>query len=237
MASTNHEQDSYVFNRDHKSTVRIWPLELSRELPGTARIDGFDISPAQYPHRNWLPANVILYVHNAFAPFPQEYAGVYDVVHVRFFVTLINEENVAGFIQNLMALLKPGGYLQWVDLDPHSCCAVTAVPESPKNATEKLVALMQKPHPDANYSWVPKLTETASLLGLQVQTRDNISMKDEFRPFWNQSNLLGVEDFGSQMEGEAAKEASRMIKTLGEEFSKGASVEAEFLCLVGVRPL
>lgn len=62
-------------------------------------------------------------------------------------------------------------------------------------------------------------------------------MKDEFRPFWNQSNLLGVEEFGSQMEGEAAKEASRMIKTLGEEFSKGASVEAEFLCLVGVRPL
>ena len=84
----------------------IWPLELSRELPGTARIDGFDISPAQYPHRNWLPANVILYVHNAFAPFPQEYAGVYDVVHVRFFVTLINEENVAGFIQNLMVLLS-----------------------------------------------------------------------------------------------------------------------------------
>ncbi|KAL2038437.1 hypothetical protein N7G274_008776 [Stereocaulon virgatum] len=123
MASANHEQDSYVFNRGHKSTVRlnyqhfwmkqlcgylihptiptqspniriadigtgtgIWPLELSHELPGTARIDGFDISPAQYPHRNWLPANVILHVHNAFAPFPQEYVGVYDVVHVRFFL-------------------------------------------------------------------------------------------------------------------------------------------------------
>jgi hypothetical protein len=92
---------------DPVSVFRIWPIEVSRELPPSARLDGFDISPDQYPLKEWLPPNVHLYTHDAFTPFPATYIGQYDVVHLRFFLTLLNTgEKVATLIENLMALLS-----------------------------------------------------------------------------------------------------------------------------------
>ena len=84
----------------------IWPTEVSRELPQSARIDGFDISAAQYSHRNWIPTNVHLHVQDVFTPFPPDHVGIYDVVQLRFFLTLVNPTNVRGLIENLMTLLS-----------------------------------------------------------------------------------------------------------------------------------
>ena len=86
--------------------TRLWPSELSHGLPPTARIDGFDLSAAQYPPRNWLPANVHLHVQNSFAPFPPEHIGTYDIVHMRLFFTLLNSTNVEKLTQNLFTLLS-----------------------------------------------------------------------------------------------------------------------------------
>ena len=79
---------------------------MSHELSQSARIDGFDISAAQYPHPKWLPTNVHLREHDVFKPFSPEHLGVYDVAHVRFFLTLLGPANVQGFIENLMTLLS-----------------------------------------------------------------------------------------------------------------------------------
>ena len=84
----------------------IWPIETSRELPSTAQIDGFDVSDAQFPYRGWLPKNVRLHVQDVFAPFPAEHLNAYDIVHIRYFFTLLNPENVEGLVRNLMTLLS-----------------------------------------------------------------------------------------------------------------------------------
>ena len=84
----------------------LWPSELSHDLPPTARIDGFDLSAVQYPPRNWLPSNVHLHVQDSFAPFPPDHIGTYDIVHIRFFFTLLNSTNVEKLIQNLLTLLS-----------------------------------------------------------------------------------------------------------------------------------
>lgn len=47
---------------------------------------------------------------------------------------------------------EPGGFFQWVDVDILSSRAITPEPSSsPTSATEKLVALMRKPQPSADY--------------------------------------------------------------------------------------
>ena len=84
----------------------IFPTSLAASLPPTARIDGFDISAAQYPHREWLPGNVHLYEQDVFQPFAAEFVGVYDVVHVRFFSTLVRPGNLRGLLENLSSLLS-----------------------------------------------------------------------------------------------------------------------------------
>ena len=95
-----------------KSTS-IWATEASCDLPQSALIDGFDVSAAQYPHRNWLPKNVHLHVHDAFAPFPPDRIGMYDIVNLRFFFTLLDPKNVQDMVENLMMLLSafPGNLI------------------------------------------------------------------------------------------------------------------------------
>ena len=86
--------------------MRIWPIEVSRQLPSSSTLDGFDISPAQYPPTAWLPPNLHLYTHDIFLPFPGQYLEKYDVVNVRFIITLLNKENFEQLADNLKTLLS-----------------------------------------------------------------------------------------------------------------------------------
>ena len=87
-------------------TSSVFPISLSAALSDSIRIDGFDISSAQFPPKEWLPANVRLYTCDAFSSFPFEYHGLYDVVHVRFFMTLLTKESLGLLIGNLRTLLS-----------------------------------------------------------------------------------------------------------------------------------
>ena len=85
---------------------RIWLLDVSSKLPASAKLDGFDISPAQYPPRPLWPANVQLYTHNAFMPFPKEFLGKYDLVNLRDLSTVVTSASIKPLIMNLLDLLS-----------------------------------------------------------------------------------------------------------------------------------
>lgn len=82
-----------------------------------ALLDGFDVSLAQCTHPNWLPANLRLYEWNVFDEPRDDIVGVYDIVHVRLLFTVVRDNDPAPIVENLIKLLKPGGWLQWDDLD------------------------------------------------------------------------------------------------------------------------
>lgn len=85
---------------------RIWALELANELSSSARIDGFDISPGQFTPQAWCGNHVHLLTHDAFKPFPPEYLGQYDIVHIRFFGLIANNEDAEPLLKNLITLLS-----------------------------------------------------------------------------------------------------------------------------------
>ena len=91
--------------------VSIWPIDLSKRLPASAKIQAFDVSPALYPPVEWLPSNVSLHVHDAFTAFPEEFWGFYDVVHLRFFVTVIKNNDPGILLANIVKLLSERIYL------------------------------------------------------------------------------------------------------------------------------
>lgn len=86
-------------------SARIWIGELTRELP-QAHIDGFDISDEQYPPENWYGPNVSLSKLDIFKPLPEELKRKYDVVHLRFFMTIASDDNVHIVVKNLKAMLS-----------------------------------------------------------------------------------------------------------------------------------
>ena len=64
------------------------------------------MAPQQYPPKAWLPQNISLYVQDAFATFPNEFYGVYDVVHVALFVLIVPNNDPRDLLNNLVKLLS-----------------------------------------------------------------------------------------------------------------------------------
>lgn len=78
-----------------------------------AALDGFDISSALFRPQDRLPSDVHLHVHDVKQPFPSELHNRYDAVHVRLLVAAMDKDDWEVVTRNVLALLKPGGAIQW----------------------------------------------------------------------------------------------------------------------------
>lgn len=96
----------------------IWLIKLAETLPASAELVGLDYDLSKYPDPETLPSNVKLGFANAFDPFPEELLGRFDVVHLRFFVYAMKSGQGVPLIRNLLSLLRPGGWLVWVETGP-----------------------------------------------------------------------------------------------------------------------
>lgn len=90
----------------------IWILDLSLKLPETVQFEGYDLSADQFPPASSLPSNIKFGTFDASRSIPDHLVGKFDVVHVGFLIAVVNG-NFSQWMQNLMKMLKPGGYLQW----------------------------------------------------------------------------------------------------------------------------
>lgn len=90
----------------------LWAIHVAREVP-SAQVDGLDIDMTQAPHPSWLPDTVRLREWDMFSPVPGDLRGKYDLVHVRLLVLVLSGVDAGPAIRNMLALLKPGGWLQW----------------------------------------------------------------------------------------------------------------------------
>jgi len=93
----------------------IWLLDVAKSLPSTCHFTGFDFTSSAFPPPQTWPSNVTFKIQDMFLPFPAPEIGTYDVVAVRFVSSAAARAEWVGAIANLMTLLKPGGWLQWID--------------------------------------------------------------------------------------------------------------------------
>lgn len=83
----------------------IWLIDVSRQL-SAACLDGFDISTKQFPPKNWLPANVSLESLDMFSSIPEELIGKYDVVHVRLFLCVVQDDDPRPLLKIILKMLS-----------------------------------------------------------------------------------------------------------------------------------
>ncbi|KAB8227788.1 class I SAM-dependent methyltransferase [Aspergillus alliaceus] len=111
-------KDDVLSVADIGTGTGIWLKDVSQLLNGTSSIQryyhGFDISPQQFPDS---PGKIQFSVHDITMPFPKEHWNRYDLVHVRLLVAGLAESEYKTAITNIYDILKPGGYLQWEELD------------------------------------------------------------------------------------------------------------------------
>ncbi|PYH91562.1 S-adenosyl-L-methionine-dependent methyltransferase [Aspergillus ellipticus CBS 707.79] len=216
----------------------IWPAELAESLPDS-HVEGFDLSTDQYPA--WLPESVTLHQHDTFQPFPPEHQGVYDIVNLRFFITLLNAENLPLLLRNVMSLLKPGGFFQWLDLDPRSVQPIATDPTVPLTQARSVAALMQGIPLDVA-SWLTDNGDMLKPAGFEPLVSDRLQLKDLYRPLWNHSLLMGMEELcytleTSQTDPAKAQTMRQNLEQLSGEFAQGASIDAQWFYLVAQKPV
>ncbi|KAL3456694.1 S-adenosyl-L-methionine-dependent methyltransferase [Aspergillus heterothallicus] len=141
----------------------IWLLELASQLPPTVRLHGFDISDRLFPHDSLLPSNVKLGVMDSLSEAPTQLVGEYDVVHLRLWCCVVTGGDPSRLIRGALALLKPGGYLQWDEADPRKPF------EKGEHARAFLpVALSIYDSFNLDFTWIGELDKHAKREGLDV---------------------------------------------------------------------
>ncbi|TLS29241.1 hypothetical protein PpBr36_01992 [Pyricularia pennisetigena] len=93
----------------------VWLLDVARSLAPTCQLTAYDKTPSAFPPPSSRPPNVSFKVQDMYAPFPASELGTYDLVAVRFVSSASTRADWARAVDNLTTLLRPGGWLHWID--------------------------------------------------------------------------------------------------------------------------
>jgi hypothetical protein len=213
---------------------------------------GLDVQSAHYPAPENLPENIKLGILDAFAPvenLPAEHVGQYDVVHVRAFSSVVKEDNPGPIIKNAYKMLKPGGYLQWDDLDGDSFKAVApgSNPHSSgvsTTATEEMVATSKQSQQVAmnlKYSWLGQFGSLFKQHGMEVIDDIRMDVKKELRSVMTVSLLMihvhiaRIAVRNGCLVG-TDKNWEEVWTKAGEEIGQGVSITMDMVVAVGRKP-
>ncbi|PIA94796.1 hypothetical protein CB0940_08190 [Cercospora beticola] len=122
-----------------------WLLDVASNLPEPYNLHGFDISLDQVPVTTQDPTSfstIRFHTWDIFKDPPKPFVGAFDILHTRLITVVFREnEQVIPIIENLKKLLKPGGYLQWEEVDNTGFHVIPNAKGTPSPAMEE--ALVQ----------------------------------------------------------------------------------------------
>jgi len=217
----------------------IWLLDLASCLPKAIQFHGFDISLLQCPTSQWLPSNVFISKLDIYDEVPEELVGKYDVIHIRFFMCVIKNANPEPVLDSLVKMLKPGGWIQWTELDPYSLKLETASLSTQANMEHNISLLnfaqniMQKSSGEPP-GWIAKLSHSFEKLGLQHIAEERLKM-----PEWDMANnhsnwMMGLEEISFHVpDGKSVREMIRRSAIEMEENERGIAIVTEGITVIG----
>lgn len=118
------------------------------------------------------PPNLELVTQNLVEPFPDHWKESFDLVHQRFILPLFKEKELDQVLGRLIATLKPGGWIQFVEPDFSS---PIASPEDKTGPFRMIHELTRVTMP--NYAPGPQLQallERAGMVNVTVEVNDMV---------------------------------------------------------------
>jgi len=203
-----------------------------------AQLDGLDYNLEQAPHQAWLPQNVQLRHWNVFEDPPEQLLGKYDYVHTRLLVLVVEAKDPRPIIRNLFKLLKPGGYLQWDELDTVNM-AIKKVDQN--QHTPALDQLRDWSWADGRHDWTVKLPDFLTEEGFQDATADFHGDPEELTRAFTDQHLLTAEEFAEGLvklgKKETADKYFRIVEEAYEEEVLGAALCVPRVVCTARKPL
>ncbi|KAL8848077.1 MAG: hypothetical protein Q9221_006879 [Calogaya cf. arnoldii] len=143
---------------------------MAKKLPNV-QIDGFAIDTSIVPPSQSLPPKVtIRRVQSYTTDLAQNGQPAYDIVRISNLAASIEDNDPGSVVKNAMAKLKPGGYIQWDELDT---AHYGIVKSNPTHSASRLQTLLKFVHENDNTlsprGWIDSLPDILARYGLQVQ--------------------------------------------------------------------
>ncbi|KAI1822659.1 S-adenosyl-L-methionine-dependent methyltransferase [Xylaria intraflava] len=124
----------------------VWLIDLERDLSKkgiSARLDGYDINVNNFPAAAFIPESITLKKLDILSQLPKEILGTYDIVHIRAFQSIIVNQDVTPLLSAVLALLKPGGWIQWEEPTAGKFLIDTPSPDVPKIMCETISHILE----------------------------------------------------------------------------------------------
>ncbi|TEY47664.1 hypothetical protein BOTCAL_0302g00120 [Botryotinia calthae] len=215
----------------------IWPLDLVRQLTSTVQLYGFDISSSQFPHPNYLPSNVKLEVLDSLrVDPPEELLGSFDIVHLRLWLGVVMNGDPSALLTHALKLLRPGGYIQWDEIDPNR-----GIAEGPNGEESPHVAKILNMQANVkDLRWIPTLPRLFAQYDLE-----DIKEDFAFEQPW-QSKMAGdgscavvheMANNGSPFIADKLKRVGVDVPKAYREVCDGARLTQPFCVTVGRKPI
>ncbi|KAJ5732183.1 hypothetical protein N7493_003664 [Penicillium malachiteum] len=187
-------------------------------------------------------ANVSLYEHNTFQPFPVEYHGKYDIVNVRFMITLLDKEKVRLLLRSLKMILKPDDILQW--FEPIAFNVKAVAPEGIEAPWNSKVAEIMRFNPPDCANWITLNCDMVKPEGYEAVAWDEFHLQEIHRLIWMQTCLMGMTEVVAGLaqstdEADRAKREGLEQLMVGweKEYEQGAYADMPWYFLVTRKPL
>ncbi|OGM46055.1 UMTA methyltransferase family protein [Aspergillus bombycis] len=209
---------------DIATGTALWLIDVSRDFPHS-RLDGLDIDLTQAPHPGWLPSNITLRRWDLFADIPASLERQYDLVHVRLLVLVLSGVDPMPVIRRLFQLVKPGGYIQWDELD---CVNMQIKKVNPSVQAPALEEIRVASYANGRHDWVLDLPRLLSEAGFKDAKLDYYDEGPELVRAFNDQHLLTMEEFASKLLGNGQTEAAasffKLIQAGYQECVDGAAL-------------
>ncbi|KAK0662964.1 hypothetical protein QBC41DRAFT_27577 [Cercophora samala] len=221
------------------SGTGIWLIDVARSVPPSTVLTGLDYNLAQSPPSAWLPPNVSMRHWNVFDPVPEDLVGKYDYVHTRLLVLVVGESKDPGpIIRNLLTLLKPGGWLQWDELDTVNMSVQKVDPGLETPALEELRAWSWA---EGRLDWTVRLPEFMEKEGFTEVRGDLFGDPPALARAFTEQHLLTAEEFAEGLVKLGRREVGEkyfgLVQRAHREAVEGAALCVPRIVCVGRRPL
>ena len=217
-------QDSVI--ADIATGTGMWLMDVARELP-KAQLDGLDLDLKQAPHSQWLPHSIKMRQWDIFEDVPKDLIGKYDFVHVRLLVLVISQDDSQAVIRKLVKMLKPGGYLQWDDLNCRDMCVKKVDPSVQALALERLREMCWS---NGRHDWLLQLSQSITNEGMEEACLHFFGDSTDLIRAYNEQHLMTMDEFAlSLLRIGKKEEALRFYKIVKDSYQE--SLTGAALCI------
>ncbi|EFX02850.1 umta methyltransferase family protein [Grosmannia clavigera kw1407] len=237
----------YILNRDraHAAASRLnlqfylWKDALGFNIhPVVAAELRPDARIAEAPPTAWLPAGTSLRRWNVLEDVPDDLVGTFDYVHTRLLVLVVENKDPRPILRNLLRLLKPGGYLQWDELDTVHM-AVHKIDTA--LATPALDQLRAWSWAGGRRDWTVRLAEFMADVGFSAAKTDFYGDPLPLVRAFNEQHLLTADEFALGLaklgQADAANKYFKLVEDAYVESVVGASLSVPRVVCTAQKPV